>query len=311
MADLPLVLVTGAAGFIGSHLCDNLLAEGFAVRAVDNLSTGNAVHLAGAQGHACFEFMQLDLADPDACKQACRDVGFVLHHAALASVPTSMAEPLRCHRNTLDTTVNLLAACRDEGVKRFVMASSAAVYGACPSALLGENLPLDPLSPYAAAKAASEQYVHAFVRMGVDGVVLRYFNVYGARQRPDSGYSGVISVFAKRAGAGERVTIFGDGLQTRDFVHVSDVARANLLAIRHDKPLAGAAMNIGTGHSVTLLELAAGIGTVLGREVALHHEQARPGDIRHSCADISRARRLLGFEPAVTLEEGLRLTLQP
>lgn len=307
MSDL--VLVTGAAGFIASHLCDALLAQGYAVRAADARERGP--NLDAAAGKAGFEFVQADLGDPAACVQVCRGARFVLHHAALASVPTSMADPLRCHRDTLDTTVNLLAAARGAGVARFVLASSAAVYGACPSALIGEDLPLDPLSPYAAAKAAGEQYVHAFVRMGVDGVALRYFNVYGARQRPDSSYSGVISVFADRARSGQPVTIYGDGLQTRDFVHVSDVVRANLAAITRPKPLGGAALNIGTGRSVTLLDLVAGIGRVLGREVAVRHEPARQGDIRHSCADISRARRVLGFEPTVALEDGLAATLKP
>lgn len=311
MADKPLVLVTGAAGFIGSHLCDALLATGYAVRGADNLSVGEAANLAQARQHTSFEFINSDLTDAALCQKLCRGAKFVLHHAALASVPTSMADPLRCHRNTLDTTVNMLVAAREAGVARFVMASSAAVYGACPSALIGENLPLDPLSPYAAAKAAGEQYVHAFVRMGVDGVILRYFNVYGARQRPDSSYSGVISAFAARARAGQPVTIYGDGLQTRDFVHVSDVARANLAAIGHVKPLDGAVCNIGTGHSVTLLDLVSGIGNALGRPLEVRHEPARQGDIRHSCADISRVRRLLKFAPEISLQDGLTRTLVP
>ncbi|MBE7491459.1 MAG: SDR family NAD(P)-dependent oxidoreductase [Planctomycetes bacterium] len=311
MPDNPLVLVTGAAGFIGSHLCDGLLAAGYRVRGADNLSFGSAENLAHARAQSHFEFHNVDLTDPAACERVCAGAGFVLHHAALASVPTSMADPLRCHRNTLDTTVNVLAAARQAGVRRVVIASSASVYGACPAALIGEDLPLDPLSPYAAAKAAGEQYARAFARMGLDTVILRYFNVYGPRQRPDSGYSGVISAFAARAAANTPLTVFGDGLQTRDFVHVSDVVRANLAAITRPKPLAGVALNIGTGQSVNLLELARAVGAALGRPVQVRHEPARPGDIRHSCADIARARRVLGFEPQVGLEQGLKELLAP
>ena len=309
MAQGELVLVTGAAGFIGSHLCDALLAQGYRVRGADRHA--NAPNLAAARKHAAFEYVQAELAVEAACARACAGVGFVLHHAALASVPASIKEPLRCHRDTLDTTLGLLVASRAAGVKRFVLASSAAVYGDTPAAPVGEDVACNPLSPYAAAKAAGELYVKAFARMGLDGVSLRYFNVYGPRQRPDSPYSGVITIFASLARASHPVTVFGDGLQTRDFLHVRDVCRANLAAIGHGKPLGGACLNIGTGRSVTLLELARGIGRAAGLHVQIDHKPARAGDIRNSCADVSRAARTLGFRAEVELEQGLATVVQP
>jgi UDP-glucose 4-epimerase len=303
MAEGELVLVTGAAGFIGSHLCDALLAAGFRVRAADRHA--QADNLQGARKHAGFEYRQVDLADPAACLESTAGVQHILHHAAMASVPASIKDPLACHRDTLDTTLNLLAGARAAGAKRFVLASTAAVYGETPAAPVGEDVASDPLSPYAAAKAAGELYVKAFAKLGVDGVSLRYFNVYGPRQRPDSAYSGVITIFASLARASHPITMFGDGLQTRDFVHVSDVCRANLLALGHRKPLGGVCINIGTGRSVTLLELARGVGAAVGRNVQIRHEPARQGDIRNSCADVSRAARLIGFRAEVELEPGL------
>lgn len=303
MAEGALVLVTGAAGFIGSHLCDAVLAAGYRVRAADREVAGE--NLAAASKQPGFEFAKADLSDAAACRKLCVGANFVLHHAALASVPASIEDPLRCHRDTLDTTVNLLAASRDFGVQRFVLASSAAVYGNTPAAPVGEDLHGEPLSPYAAAKSASEQYVRAFARLGLDGVSLRYFNVYGPRQRPDSSYSGVITIFAARVASGKSLTVFGDGRQTRDFIHVSDVCRANLAAIGHAAPLAGGALNIGTGRAVNLLELAEGIGQTVGRQPVIEHQPARAGDIRDSCADVSRAARVLGFRAQVDLESGL------
>lgn len=306
MSQKQTVLVTGAAGFLGSHLCDAMLAAGYAVRAVDNLSGGSLDNLANAQSHPDFVFRQADLKDSAACRQLCAGADYVLHQAALASVPTSIADPLRCHHETLDTTVNVLEAALRQGCQRFIYASSASIYGDTTAAPVAESLPYNPMSPYAAAKAGSEHYVQAFARMGLDGVSLRYFNVYGARQRADSSYSGVISIFAARARGGLPVTVYGDGLQSRDFIHVRDVCAANLAAMLHRKPLSGTAINVGTGRSVTLLTLVEGIGHAMGRAVQVKHEPARQGDIRHSCADVARARKVLGFSAAVGLEEGLR-----
>jgi len=283
-----------------------MLAAGYAVRAVDNLSGGSLDNLAAALEHPDFAFQQLDLKESAACRNACTGIEVVLHQAALASVPTSIADPLRCHHETLDTTVNMLEAALRQGCRRFLYASSASIYGDTTAAPVAESLPFSPMSPYAAAKAGSEHYVQAFARMGLDGASLRYFNVYGARQRADSSYSGVISIFAARARQGLPVTVYGDGLQSRDFVHVRDVCAANLAALRHSKPLAGTAINIGTGRSVTLLTLLEGIGSALGCAISVHHQPARQGDIRHSCADVSRARKLLGFSADTGLEQGLK-----
>lgn len=309
MADGPIVLITGAAGFIGSHLCDVMLEAGYRVRAADKAAAND--NLSAARSHKGFDFAQGDLTDSAFCTTLCTGVQFILHHAALASVPASIEDPLRCHRDTLDTTLHLLHAARKTGVQRFVLASSAGVYGNTPAAPVGEDVQCNPLSPYAAAKAAAEQYVKAFANLGLDGVSLRYFNVYGPRQQPDSPYSGVMTIFADRARAGKPLMVHGDGLQTRDFLHVSDVARANLAAIRHKRPLAGAALNIGTGRSVNLINLARSIGKAVKREVKLTHGAAREGDIRHSCADISRAARVLGFRAEVGLEDGLATILKP
>ncbi|MCC6465308.1 MAG: SDR family NAD(P)-dependent oxidoreductase [Planctomycetes bacterium] len=306
MADADLVLVTGAAGFIGSHLCDALLDAGYRVRAADSLAGGNAANLAAARAKQGFEFAQADLADGASCRRVCAGVRHVLHHAALASVPVSISDPLRCHRDTLDTTANLLAAAREAGAARFVLASTAAVYGRTPAAPVAESMPFDPQSPYAASKAAGELYVQAFARMGLDGVSLRYFNAYGPRQDPRSAYSGVISIMADRLRRNEPVTIYGDGGATRDFVHVSDIVAADLLALAARQPLAGAALNIGSGRAVTIREVAELIGRLLGRTPEIRLQPERPGDIRHSCADVSAARRVLGFEARVGLADGLR-----
>lgn len=309
MSNPDTVLVTGAAGFIGSHVCDALLAAGFAVRGADNHSTGFAENLASASRQPGFTLQAGDLAEPAFCEQACRGVQHVLHLAAYASVPGSMHDPARCHRDTVTTTVNLLHAAKLAGAKRFVLASAAAVYGETPSAPVGEEMALDPLSPYGAAKAAAEMYVRAFASAGLDGGSLRLFNVYGARQRPDAAYSGVITLFADRLRRGQPLAVFGDGAHTRDYIHVSDIARAFLRALNCKEALRGRAFNIGTGQAISLLQLAETMGRVLGAAPVIQTQPERAGDIRHSWADTARARRVLGFSAEVDIAAGLQRTL--
>lgn len=309
VSEMGTILVTGAAGFIGSHVCDTLLQGGFMVRGADNISTGHADNLSQARQRPAFSLLAGDLAEPEFCAQACAGVRHVLHLAAYASVPGSMRDPARCHRDTVTTTLNLLHAAGHAKAARFVLASAAAVYGETPNAPVGEDMALDPLSPYGAAKAAAEMYVRAFAHAGLDGGSLRLFNVYGARQRPDAAYSGVITLFADRLRRGLPLTVFGDGAQTRDYVHVSDIARAFLRALTCKEPLRGRAFNIGTGQAISLLHLADVLGRVLGIEPVIESQPERAGDIRHSWADTARARRVLGFSAEVDIASGLQRVL--
>ncbi len=302
----PTILVTGAAGFIGSHLCDGLLAEGYRVRGADNLSSGSRGNLQSALQHPAFRFVDADVADAAACARLCDGVHAVLHHAARVSVPASFADPAATRRDTLDTTTSLLQAARNAGVARFILAGTAAVYGDAPCPVR-EDAALKPLSPYGDAKRESEL---ALAESGLDGATLRYFNVYGPRQAPASPYAGVIAVFADRLRRGEPLVVFGDGEQRRDFVQVADVVRANIAALRVPGTLGGRAINIGTGFGVTLIELARTLGRVLGREPRLVHEAQRRGDIRDSWADVSRAATELDWRARVELETGLRAMLE-
>jgi UDP-glucose 4-epimerase len=300
--DSPLILVTGAAGFIGSHLCDGLLAAGHRVRGVDNLSSGVAANLDAARLHPQFEFVQGELTDASECTRACDGAHAVLHHAARVSVPASFADPGASRRDTLDTTRHLIDAARNAGVARFVLAGTAAVYGdaACP---VPEDAPLSPLSPYGEAKRDAEA---ALRDSGLDGATLRYFNVYGTRQMAGSPYAGVITVFADRLQRGAPLTIHGDGAQKRDFVHVSDIVGANIAVLRHPSRLHGHPINIGTGRAVTMIELAETLGRVLDREPVLEHTAPREGDIRDSWADVTLALETLRWTAQVSLEQGLR-----
>ncbi|MCB9935653.1 MAG: NAD-dependent epimerase/dehydratase family protein [Planctomycetes bacterium] len=302
MADTPTVLVTGAAGFIGSHLCDALLAEGKRVRGVDRHELEDCANLQGALTHANFEYVSRDLGQE--AEGLCMGVDSVCHLAAMSSVPDSITDPRRCHTDTCTSTLNVLQAARKAGVKRFVLSSSASVYGTTLEAPVVESVPTAPLSPYAAAKAAAEQYVRAFARMGVDGVSLRYFNVYGPRQE-----RGVIPAMIRAFNAGRPVTMFGDGNQSRDFLYVADAVAANLHALRHQRPLGGEAFNVGCGHAITIRELAVQVGRVADKQPAFEQQPAREGDIRYSCADVTHAKRVLGFEATVRLPQGLRITM--
>ncbi len=298
------VLVTGGAGFIGSHLVEALVQRGERVRVLDNLSTGDRRHLAAVEDR--IEFLAGDLADARTVARAVEGVDCVFHQAALASVHVSLERPLETHAACATGTLQLLEAARRAGVRRVVYAASASAYGDDPSLAKREtDLPC-PISPYAAAKLAGEFYCRAFTAaFGLETVCLRYFNVFGPRQDPRSPYSGVIALFTHALLTGRRPTIYGDGLQSRDFVYVDNVVQANLLAADAEK-VSGRTFNIGTGRSITLLELLRVLGELLEIRVEPEFAPPRPGDIRESLADIHQARHWLGYEPTVAFDEGLR-----
>jgi UDP-glucose 4-epimerase len=302
------VVVTGGAGFIGSHLVEALLREGHRVRVVDNLATGhraNLDHLAGQ-----FEWLEGNLADFEVACRAAEGAEVVFHEAAIPSVPRSVREPRESHASGPTATLNMLEAARLAGVRRFLFAASSSAYGDTEVLPKHEQMLPRPLSPYAAGKLAGEHYVTVYAQtMGLDGVSLRYFNVFGPRQDPSSPYSGVISKFSEVMARGERPLIFGDGMQTRDFTYVENVVAANLAAMRAQGPLGGEALNVGTGARVSLLELVAAINRVLGASIEPRFEPVRAGDVRDSQAALERIRAVLGYEPVVGFEEGLRRTL--
>lgn len=296
-------LVTGGAGFIGSNLVEALLRRGEKVRVVDNLLTGREENLAGFAGK--FEFIRGDLREARVARAAADGVEVVLHQAAVPSVPRSLREPLLAHGCGPAAFLNVLRAARDAGVRRVVFASSSSVYGAGPELPKVERLRPDPVSPYAVSKLACELYARLLGReWGVSTVCLRYFNVFGARQDPASRYAAVIPAFVTAMLAGRRPTVYGDGLQSRDFCHVENVVRANLLAAAADVP-AGEVMNVACGRSITILDLVAELNRRLGASIEPVHAGPRPGEVRATLADVSKARRLIGYEPAVSFEEGL------
>lgn len=301
-----MILVTGAAGFIGSHVCDGLLAAGLRVRGADNLSFGSLDNLAQARENPAFEFVQADLADAADCARACYGVQAVLHHAARVGVPDSISDPQACERDTAQSTFALLHAAAQGGARRFVLASTAAVYGDAPCPVR-EDSPCAPLSPYGRFKLAAEVAV-ANAR-GIDGVSLRYFNVYGPRQSPASAYAGVITRFAQRLREGKPLTIFGDGRQTRDFIHVSDIVRANIAALR-PAPLKGQAINIATSKTVNMLELGSLMAKILGCKPKYEYKPERQGDIHNSWAEVKQAQQVLSFKASVPLAQGLRELLK-
>ena len=306
-------LVTGGAGFIGSHIAEALWRRGDRVIVLDNLSTGHRDRLAWAQGDTeRLHVVHGDINDPAAVEEAMPGCEVVFHQAAVASVPRSVAEPLSTHDTNLTGALRLVDTARRAGVKRLVFASSAAVYGDQPANPKTEDLPPSPMSPYALQKYASERYGQIFHELhGFEAVALRYFNVFGPGQAFDSPYSGVIARFCTAALEGRRPTVFGDGLQLRDFVYVANVVRANLLAAAAPAArVAGRVFNIATGQSITLLDLLSRLGELTGRALEPLFEPARIGDIRVSAADISAAREGLGYEPEVTWQEGLGHTLE-
>jgi UDP-glucose 4-epimerase len=297
-------LVTGGSGFIGSHLCKKLLSDGHSVRVLDNLSSGKRENLSDVADE--IDFHEGDLRDEGALQRSVRGVEFVLHHAAVASVQTSVEQPLVEQQINAVGTLRLLEAARQAGVRRVVLAASAAAYGNDPRVPKDEQMLPTPESPYAISKLAGEQYCRVYSNLhGLETVCLRYFNVYGPRQDPASPYSGVISIFARRMLDGQAPLVHGDGRQTRDFVSVRDVVAANILACQTE-PARGQVYNIGSGRASSLLDLLEALNAVLGSQIEARFVEARAGDVRDSLADIAKAQRELGYAPAVHLEQGLR-----
>ena len=301
---MPRYLVTGGAGFIGSHIAQALLSRGEAVRILDNLSTGHRRNIAQLTGDV--DFLEGDLLDGQVLSRAVEGVEVIFHQAALASVPRSIAAPLETHEACVTGTLQLLNQARDAGVRRLVYAASSSAYGSRDqSSRMETDLPA-PISPYAVAKLAAEYYCQAFyTTYGLETVCLRYFNVFGPRQDLDSPYSAVIPLFIRAMLRGEQPVIFGDGHQTRDFTFVENVVQGNLLAA-DAVGAAGRVINIANHHQTSLLELIALLNEVLQLDIEPQHKPERVGDVRHSLANIDLARELLGYQPAVTLQEGLR-----
>jgi UDP-glucose 4-epimerase len=302
-------LVTGGAGFIGSHIAEALVARGERVRVLDNFATGRRENLAGFGDKIML--VEGDLNDPAALKRAVEGVEVIYHEAALASVPRSVADPIGSNRANVDGTVALLWAAKEAGVRRVVYAASSSAYGNAPGFPRIETIRPEPLSPYAVAKLTGEYYMRAFTECyGLETVSLRYFNVFGPRQDPKSQYAAAVPLFTTAILEGRSPTVFGDGEQSRDFTYVANVVRANLLAADAPSEAAGKVFNVGCGDKVTVNQVIAAINRILGRNVPSVFVPPRAGDVRHSHADISLARKLLGFEPVVSFEDGLRKTVE-
>ncbi|HEY0071795.1 MAG TPA: SDR family oxidoreductase [Chloroflexia bacterium] len=305
---MALYLVTGAAGFIGSNIVEELLKRGESVRALDNLATGRRSNIEPFLDS--IEFVEGSITDDAHLAKAMRGADYVLHQAALPSVPRSVEDPLSAHEANATGTLKVLMAARDAGVKRVVYASSSSVYGESPTLPKREDMPTEPLSPYAVNKLTGEEYCKVFTRIyGLPTVALRYFNVFGPRQDPKSQYAAAIPGIASRMLRGERPILYGDGEQTRDFTYVQNVVSANLLACQRDEAI-GLAMNVATGERISLLELVSILNEVLGTDIEPEFAPPRAGDVKHSLADISLAERALGYRVEVGFKEGLARTVE-
>lgn len=304
---MSLFLVTGGAGFIGSNTVEELIRRGHAVRVLDDLSSGNIRNLDGVK--EAIDFIKGDITDEAVVKKACHGADNVLHLAGSVGVPISVKDPVGTTRINVMGTLNVLAAARDAGVKRVVFAASAAAYGDQPGDAMHEDMQPRPLSPYAAAKVASEQHMRLFHDLyGLETVNLRYFNVFGPRQDPSSPYAAAIPLFASRMLQGKQPIVFGDGEQTRDFCFVANNVSANILASTV-KEAAGQTFNIATGTSISVNELIRMINASLGTSILPSYEPARPGEIKHSKANIDKARKVMGYVPLVDVSTGIALTL--
>jgi nucleoside-diphosphate-sugar epimerase len=301
---MSVYLVTGGAGFIGSNIVEELVRRGERVRILDNFSTGKMENVASFQEG--IELIEGDLRHLDTVRQAAEDVDYILHQGAIPSVPKSIDSPLDTDESNVRGTLNLLVAARDSGVKKVMYASSSSVYGDTPTLPKTEEMKPAPLSPYAVSKLAGEHYCQVFCQVyGLETVALRYFNVFGPRQDPTSQYAAVIPKFVTAMLRGEQPVIYGDGEQSRDFSYVTNVVQANLLAATAPG-VGGQVFNIACGQRYNLLELVATINRILGTDITPVHTAPRAGDIRHSLADIVRAREMLGYQVEVEFEEGLR-----
>jgi UDP-N-acetylglucosamine 4-epimerase len=317
MAAVKTWLVTGSAGFIGSHLVENLLRAGHKVVSLDNFATGHRTNLreveqaVGAEAWRRHRFIEASIVDIDACRAACRGVDIVLHQAALGSVPRSIADPIATHQTNVTGFVNMLVAARDAKVRRFVYASSSSAYGDDEALPKVEHVTGAPLSPYAASKLANELYAEVFARCyGMQTVGMRYFNVFGPRQDPEGAYAAVIPRWIRAMLTEDPVEVNGDGETTRDFCYIANVVQANLrAALTDDARALNQVYNIAVGESTSLSELLEILRSLLGRNLQPVYRPFRPGDVRHSLADISRSRELLGYAPTHTLASGLRESL--
>ena len=299
-------LVTGGAGFIGSHLTEELVRRGHTVRVADSLITGKRSNLDHIKG---VDFLEGDLADEPFARRAVEGIDYVLHQAAIPSVPRSVKDPITSNRANVDATLNVLVAARDARVKRLVFAGSSSAYGNTPTLPKHEAMPTNPLSPYALQKVIGEQYLQMFTTLyGLETVSIRYFNVFGPRQDPSSPYSGVISVFATALIESRSPTIYGDGEQTRDFTYVANVVDGVLRACEA-KDASGEVINVATAGRISLNDLFRTMREIVGAQVEPTYVESRAGDVRDSQADISKAKRLLGYTPTVSFEEGLRQTI--
>jgi UDP-glucose 4-epimerase len=305
------VLVTGGAGFIGSHLAERLLAEGHPVRVLDNFSTGQRANLPlAARPGAALEVIEGDVRELAEVERAAAGVSVIFHQAALRSVPRSVADPLAANAHNVTGTLHVLEAARRAGVRRVVYASSSSVYGDRPDLPKREDQAPAPISPYAVSKVAGEQYGAVWFRLyGVETVGLRYFNVFGPRQDPTSEYAAVIPRFILWGLRGEPLEVHGDGSQSRDFTYIDNVVDANVLAARAEG-VGGEVFNVGGGTRTSLLQIVARLETLLGRRLERRHTPSRPGDVAHTLADLDKAKRLLGYSPLVGFDEGFRRTVE-
>lgn len=301
-------LLTGGAGFIGSHIVKRLVGEGAVVRVVDNLSTGQVARLENLR--CSIEYVEADLADNLVSDEVVKDVDYVLHQAAIPSVQRSVRDPIGTNRANVTATLNLLESCRKAKVRRFVYAASSSAYGDTEVLPKSEEMPPNPLSPYALQKLAGEHYCKLYYSLyGLETVCLRYFNVFGPGQDPHSEYSAVIPKFISKLLINELITVYGDGEQSRDFTYVENVVDANLLALQATKAC-GKVLNVGCGERITLNTLIQLLEEIVGVKAKVSYSASKPGDVRHSLADINLARRLLEYEPKVMVKEGLRRTVE-
>lgn len=302
------VLVTGGAGFIGSHLATRLVELGHRVRILDDFSTGRRGNIAHLDGR--YELVEGDLSREGTCLEACRGIEYIFHQAAVPSVPKSVDDPQASHDTNINGTFNILRAAVTHKVRRVVYAASSSTYGDSPESLKHEDIKPQPLSPYAVQKCTGEMYARAFFECyGLESISLRYFNVFGERQDPKSQYAAVIPAFVTAILAGEPPVVYGDGEQTRDFTYIANVVHGNILAMEAEKTC-GQSVNIACGQAITVNEAVAAINRILGTTIQPRYEAPRAGDVRHSCADVRLARDLLGFEPNVSFEEGLARAIE-